>query len=176
MDTENARQKNREAYKPTNTVPTVKQVGGNLMLWGSFFFQRHREPYQGQSIMRKRDYVKIIDENVKESAEELQLDHNWKCQLDNYPKHTVMVVKKWFTDSDVNVPEWQSQSSDLNPSENLQQDLKSRLAAKKLTNLIQLEAFAKVRLANIPPGDMQDACRHVQESSRSIYKRQRLCY
>ena len=44
---------------------------------------------------------------VKESAENLQLGHNWKYQQDNDPKHT---AKVWFKDNDINVLEWPSQS------------------------------------------------------------------
>ena len=108
-----------------------------------------------QGIMKKEDYIRILDENVKESAKKLQLGHNWKYQQDNDPKHTAKVVKKWFKDNNVNVLEWPSQSPDLNPIENLWQDLKTRVMARKLTNLTQLEAFAKEEWANTP----QETCR-----------------
>ena len=44
--------------------------------------------------MRKEDYIRILDENVTESAEKLQLGHNWKYQQDNDPKHTANVREK----------------------------------------------------------------------------------
>ena len=99
--------------------------------------------------MRKEDYIGILDENVKEFAEKLQLGHNWKYQQDIDPKHTVSVVKKRFKNNDVNVLEWPTESPDLNPKENMWRDLKTRVMARKPTNLTQLEAFAKEEWGNI---------------------------
>ena len=103
MDAEYVWRKKGESYKPKNTVPTVKHGGGNIMLWGCFSSSGTGNLVNVQGIMRKEDYIRILDENVKESAEKRQLGHNWKCQQDNDPKHTTKVVKKWFKDNDVNV-------------------------------------------------------------------------
>ena len=51
--------------------------------------------------MEKEDYIKILDDNVKASAEKLQLGPDWTYQQDNDPKHTTKVVKQWFKDNDV---------------------------------------------------------------------------
>ena len=71
-------------------------------------------------------------------------------QQDNHPKHTVKIVKKWFKDNDVNVLDWPSQSPDLIPIENLWKELKTRVAARRLSNLMDLETFTKEEWAKIP--------------------------
>ena len=77
-----------EAYNPKNMVPTVKHGGGNIMLWGCFSSRGTGNLVRIQGTMRKDDYIQILDENLKESAEKLELGNNWKFQQDNDPKHT----------------------------------------------------------------------------------------
>lgn len=94
MDAEYVWRKKGEAYNPKNTVPTVKHGGGSIMLWGCFSSQGTGNLVRVQGIMKKENYIQILDENLKESAENLQLGNNWKFQQDNDPKHTAKVVKK----------------------------------------------------------------------------------
>ncbi len=157
MDVEYVWRKKGEAYNPKNTVPTVKHGGGNIMLWGCFSSNGTGNLIRVQGTMKKEDYIGILENNVKASAEKLQLGENWKYQQDNDMKHTTKVVKKWFGDNNVNVLEWPSQSPDLNPIENLWQVLKSRVMARKPTNLTQLEVFAKEEWAKIP----RETCRNL---------------
>ena len=49
-------------------------------------------------------------------VESLNLTQDWIFQQDNDPKHTAKLTQNWFK---INVIKWPSQSSDLNPIENL---------------------------------------------------------
>ncbi|KAK3527957.1 hypothetical protein QTP86_013020 [Hemibagrus guttatus] len=103
--------KKGEAFNPKNTIPTVKHGGGKLMFGG--VFQPVDTVITVNGTMKKEQYIKILNNNIRQSAEKLGLGHQWTFQHDNDSKHTAKVVKKWLADKNINVLQWPSQSPDL---------------------------------------------------------------
>ncbi len=81
----------------------------------------------------------------------LKMGRGWVFQHDNDPKHTAKATKEWLKKKHIKVLEWPSQSTDLNPIENLWSELKVRAAKRQPRNLNDLERICEEEWDKIPP-------------------------
>ena len=102
---------------------------GKRYVWGKPNTSHHPEnPIIGRDweTLRTDGWHKIheiLEGNMFQSSRDLRLGRRFIFQQDNDPKHTAKATLEWFKGKHVNVPEWPSQSPDLNPIENLCYDL-----------------------------------------------------
>lgn len=94
-------------------------------------------------------YCQILEENLLLSARKLSMGRRFTFQHDNDPKHTAKLTTQWLKEKKVNVLAWPSQSPDLNPIENLWNDLKTSVHKRSPSNLTELEQFCKEEWSNI---------------------------
>uniref|UniRef100_A0A8C4T226 Transposase Tc1-like domain-containing protein n=1 Tax=Erpetoichthys calabaricus TaxID=27687 RepID=A0A8C4T226_ERPCA len=111
--------KKKEELHPKNTIPTVKHGGGNIMLSGCFSAKGTGRLHCIKERMNGAMYCEILSNNLLPSVRALKLGRGWVFQHDNDPKHTARITKEWLCKKHIKVLEWPSQSTDLNPIENL---------------------------------------------------------
>ena len=110
------------------------------MLWGCFSSTGTGARVRIEGEMERTKYRKILEENLR-SARKLKLGRQFTFQHDNDPKHTAKATLEWLRNKKINVPEWPSQSPDLNPIENMGHDLKIAVHQRSPRNLTELEQF-----------------------------------
>lgn len=147
-------QRKGEAFTLGTEFPQLNMVVGASCCGACFAASVTGSLVRVHGIMKKEIYVDILRENMQKSDRSLGLGHRWVFQQDNDPKHTLKLVQQFLKDTKTKILEWPSQSSDLNPIENLWQVLKVNVHAQKPRILDQLEQFEMEEWAKIP----QETC------------------
>lgn len=146
-----------DAFNEKYTVPTVKHGGGSIMLWGCFSAAGTGQLIRIRGTMNSLMYQNILAQNLQKSVNDLAMGDDFIFQQDNDPKHTSKSTKKWFEDHDIKVLKWPSQSPDLNPIENLWQELKRMVHKRNPTNLDELEIICQEEWGKIA----KDCCKRL---------------
>ena len=104
---------------PLNTIPIAKRGGGSILLWGCFSLAGTGKQVRIEGMIDGAKYREILEGNLFQSSRDLRLGWRFTFQQDNDPKHTVKATLEWFKGKRLQFLEWPSQSTDLNPIENL---------------------------------------------------------
>ena len=128
----------REEFDPKCTVPTVKHGGGSVMVWGCFTRREVEKLCVLDRIIDRFYYRDILEQNLFPSVDHFKFEQS-HFMRDNDRKHTSWLVKDWLKQKTIRTLPWPSFSPDLNPIENLWDELERRIKTHQPKNLEELE-------------------------------------
>lgn len=162
-----------ETLRKHQVKQTVKHGGGSLMVWGCFTWWHLGPLVKIDGIMRKEDYLLILQNNMPDFVDESAYPEDEVIfQQDGDPKHTAKIVKEWLSNQRFQTMQWPAQSPDLNPIENLWALLKKRLALydQAPKNLSELWSRVQTEWSNIPNQHIQNLVESMPKRVRSVIK------
>jgi transposase len=126
------------ALDPKYTLKT-ERLEGKVSLWGCICAGGlgHAELYVDS--LNARRYQSILALNLVSSAHQFWPQGQWWYQQDNWSVHTAGTSQVWFHNHGIDLIDWPAWSPDLNPIENLWNDLKRRVYAHHSKTMEELE-------------------------------------
>lgn len=130
----NVWRKPNQEMDPKHLRPTVKYGGGHVMVWGACSAAGVGKLHFIDGIMDKFQYLKILQENLVQSAEKLGIKDTYHLYQDNDPKHKAGIVQEWLLYKCPRVIKTPPQSPDLNIIENLWHKLETEIRKHDISN------------------------------------------
>ena len=99
----------------------VTQSAVCIMVWGCISIHNVGNLVVVDGNLDAEGYISIQDTNLPETVENMFVNHThpFKFQQDNAPYHTAGSMETWLYNEGILKMQWPAQSSDVNPIENL---------------------------------------------------------
>jgi len=113
-----------------------------LNVWGCFCGRGLGYCYIFNENMDGKLLKKILGTHLKESAQlhfEQDPPELWRLLQDNDPKHKSVLVRNWLFTNGIGMLDFPAYSPDLNPIENLWNDLARRVEARPASTIEELQ-------------------------------------
>jgi transposase len=136
---------------------TKKFGGGYIMTWGCITSKGVGELIKIEGIMDSNKYIDVLSNGLIPTMEKFSLNYQDTLFMqDNDPKHTSKTTKEWLRRNKISVLDWPAQSPDLNPIENLwnqiEQNIRRREKQPTTTNElweVVKEEWSKITIEKI---------------------------
>lgn len=149
------------ALDPKYTRKENERLEGKVSLWGCICAAGlgHAELYP--ETLDARRYQTILGLNLVSSAHQFWPSGQWWFQQDNATPHTAGTSRVWFHNHGVDLIDWPAWSPDLNPIEELWNDLKRRVYGRHPQTMEQLERFVTEEWAATELSFIARICRNM---------------
>jgi len=156
------------ALDPKYTRKDNERLEGKVSLWGCISAEGlgHAELYVDSLTARR--YQTILGLNLVSSAHQFWPSGQWWFQQDNASQHTAGTSREWFHNHGVDVIDWPAWSPDLNPIEELWNDLKSRVYGRHPQSMDELERFVAEEWAATDLSFIARICRNMPQRLQAV--------
>ncbi len=120
-----------EKYNSNCLIPTFKSGQESVMIWGCFTKNELGPLVRLEGRVTANIYIEMLENYLIPFINDLENKYDYTFQEDNAPIHTAKIAKKWKSDNNIKSLPWPAQSPDLNPIENLWDELERQVRNHK---------------------------------------------
>lgn len=156
-------------YKGPRPIRRIPKDRRKIFAWGGFCKKGKTNLYCFSGIMTAEVYVSILEENIADIK--AMLGKKFRFQQDNDPKHTSRLAKSYLGKNMPKVLDWPSNSPDLNPMENLWNQVKTNVEKRMPRNLGELESYMKEEWGLISNKTLNNLIKSMKNRCREVIRK-----